>query len=759
MKFSKTIFAVCCFMLSQAAPAHGPFPVPLIGAPIPPVPGLVDGADPIVVNKDMAIALGKALFWDVNIGSDGMACASCHFHAGADNRVKNQISPGTLSPHPSGQTFDTLASGMGGPNHTLTASDFPLLQFADPLDNSSEMISVTDDAITSSGSFSGVFTGSSRFSGMNDDCIRSASPMFNVNGTGTRQTGPRNAPTVINAVFNHRNFWDGRANNIFNGVNNWGDRDPDAGVWVQVNRRTVKKQRLRLENSSLASQVVATALSQLEMTCSNRSIADIGRKVLLRQPLQHQKVHTNDSVFGPLNLNKPLNSAGELQAGLKTTYKTMIRKSFARKYWSYRRRGQFGAPAIGGTAYNQMEANFPMFMALAIQLYETTLVSDQAPIDTVARNPFSYKPTGLTESEVRGMETFTSLHCNICHAGPSLTAAAVVANSALVTPTPNAFYGPSHSLREFGPHAMGAGGFSASDAGITQFPNVVTRDISRMPAPSKLHDFGYFNTGVGDPNSDPGLGGLDDFGKPLSFSSQYVQYLIGNYQNIKDQAVKQVRSCQFIAPLAKDLGIEFNLHGMFTLSADREADGSREGLAEVSARSQNCRDDKMTFIPTVEAAITAFNNPADRKLIIAEQAAFKVPTLRNIELTGPYMHNGSMATLEQVVEFYTRGGNIVNNNMHNFIAPLSGLQTDSQRRADLVAFLKTLTDDRVRYEQAPFDHPELTIPNGHQGDDAFVKTGNPLSPALSKEEFITIPAVGANGTATALLPFEANLAP
>jgi hypothetical protein len=44
----------------------------------------------------------------------------------------------------------------------------------------------------------------------------------------------------------------------------------------------------------------------------------------------------------------------------------------------------------------------------------------------------------------------------------------------------------------------------------------------------------------------------------------------------------------------------------------------------------------------------------------AVNGAFKTPGLRNVELTGPYMHNGSMATLEQVVQFYNRGGNFEN---------------------------------------------------------------------------------------------------
>ena len=59
-----------------------------------PIPEPTD-LDVYVKDKEKAIALGKALFWDMQLGSDGAtACASCHFSAGADNRAKNQINPG-----------------------------------------------------------------------------------------------------------------------------------------------------------------------------------------------------------------------------------------------------------------------------------------------------------------------------------------------------------------------------------------------------------------------------------------------------------------------------------------------------------------------------------------------------------------------------------------------------------------------------------------------------------------------------------------
>ena len=73
----------------------------------------------------------------------------------------------------------------------------------------------------------------------------------------------------------------------------------------------------------------------------------------------------------------------------------------------------------------------------------------------------------------------------------------------------------------------------------------------------------------------------------------------------------------------------------------------------------------------------------------ADRALFKVPTLRNVGVTAPYMHDGSLPTLEDVVEHYNSGGK---NHPHksNLIKPL-GLTM--QEQADLVAFLKSLTDD------------------------------------------------------------------
>ncbi|HLF96254.1 MAG TPA: cytochrome c peroxidase [Methylococcaceae bacterium] len=750
MKLCGKFLLGSCLLWVQAALAHGPVPTSLIGVPVPPVPGLLDGPDPIVVDRDKAIALGKALFWDINVGSDGMACASCHFSAGADSRLKNPMNPGQKSLNPGGQTFDALGSGQGGPNHTVRLADFPLHEYANPFLRSSGLLRTSDDVVSSSGTFSGRFTGASRFGTSADECARSADPVFHVNGVGTRRVEPRNTPTVINAVFNHRNFWDGRANNVFNGSSIWGDRDPNAGVWVKVNARTAVKQRLHLENSSLASQAVGPGLSDSEMSCRQRSWPDIGRKLLLRQPLQYQKVHDEDSVFAPLGLT--VSTPANLRPGLNTTYKTLIAQAFNPKYWSYTRIGPFGGPA-GQTPYDQMEANFALFFGLAIQLYESTLVSDQAPID-LSRRDEEMRPIDLSTSALNGFDSFVLNHCNLCHAGPTLTAAAIQGNAALVAPGTGQFYGPPHSRIAFGPDALGlyAG---ARAAGISPYVNVVTRDRAKTGG-LRLMDFGFANTGVGDPNADPGLGGTDDFGNPLSFTSQYLQYLQNNPAGVRDGVVATVRSCQFIAPLA--VNTTSTNSSTFTVPDGIVQDGGRPG--EV-LRDENCPSAAHAYIPTPE---TAAANLSGQKMAHSDQGVFKIPSLRNVELTGPYMHNGGMATLEQVVEFYARGGNFDSIHKHNgtTIATLAGFDDPEfgpAMIADLVEFMKSLTDERVRYQKGPFDHPEIVIPHGHEGDEFGVNADNPLEASLAREEYLILPAVGANGSATPIPRFDERLAP
>src|SRR3954447_458104 len=135
MNVAQRVSAVFLFL----AVGHRGFGQP--GGPPPPLPGpnqnpgsLKRVSIPQPTNlgryvKDQAalVVLGKALFWDMQAGSDGrQACASCHFHAGADHRAQNQLSNPT---------------GVFSPNHVLTLDEYPFHLLSNPVDNRSAVVS------------------------------------------------------------------------------------------------------------------------------------------------------------------------------------------------------------------------------------------------------------------------------------------------------------------------------------------------------------------------------------------------------------------------------------------------------------------------------------------------------------------------------------------------------------------------------------------------------------------------------------------
>ena len=106
-----------------------------------------------VANRQLAIVLGKALFWDMQVGSDGKtACASCHFAAGADPRSKNQLSAG---PREAG----LAALQAKGLNRQLVPSDFPFHRLTDPRQAQSALVQSLSLVASSQGVFRENFSG------------------------------------------------------------------------------------------------------------------------------------------------------------------------------------------------------------------------------------------------------------------------------------------------------------------------------------------------------------------------------------------------------------------------------------------------------------------------------------------------------------------------------------------------------------------------------------------------------------------------
>ena len=88
---------------------------------------------------------------------------------------------------------------------------------------------------------------------------------------------------------------------------------------------------------------------------------------------------------------------------------------------------------------------------------------------------------------------------------------------------------------------------------------------------------------------------------------------------------------------------------------------------------------------------------------LADKGRFKPPSLRNIAITAPYMHDGSIETLEEVLDHYARGGRLIEDGPHagdgkdnpNKSALLNGFVMTEQEKQDLVAFLHALTDETL----------------------------------------------------------------
>ena len=623
---------------------------------------------PTQAAREAAIRLGKALFWDMQLGSDGVqACATCHYHAGVDVRTKNAVSPGLKA---GDSTFQVC-----GPNGTLTAAMFPFTRFANPDDRFTQMIYDVNDVAGSQGVHNTEFIDVPKPGVVVDLGILAPDTVFSVGGRNCRRVEPRNAPTVINAVFNFANFWDGRANNIFNGVNPFGE-SMGAEVFVTDAVAGMTMTTVQIPMASLASQAVGPPGSDFEMSFRGRTFSHIGKRLLALPPLAKQLVHPKDSVLGPLA--KP-------GKGLKTTYAQMIMAAFQDKWWNNTTqvvkfevipeyyhapdqndpRGYYyenGVPSIlpkpaqlPTDQFTQMEANFSLFFGLAIQLYEATLVSDDSPFDRFQEGD----DFAMSQSAQAGLNTFLTntepgvvgASCLNCHGGPEFTNASV-----------------TH---------VGATNFGAS------LPEGLLERMVMGDAGGAFYDAGYYNIGIRPTEDDLGRGGTDPFGYPLSFSGRAL--LVDNGT---------------VLPFA------------------------------------------VPPLPNPGGGPAPVPNPLQRAAV---NGAFKVPTLRNVELTGPYFHNGGAATLLQVVKHYVRGGSFNERNIADLdpdIEAIPALQGNALAQRQLVDFLMSLTDERVRYEKAPFDHPELFIPNGAPGNTKIVAGRNGQA---FDGEIRRLPAVGAAG--------------
>jgi hypothetical protein len=312
-------------------------PVEPLTGKSPPAPPAA-AYDAIVQDTRALVVLGKALFWDSGVGSRGdLACASCHFHAGADPRTTNQLNPGLLVLPEADPSFGSTSAGLtgsgakAGPNYALRPGDFPFHRLSDPDNRNSAVEYDTNDVASSAGAYDEGFIspkGQVTIRGRRTDlCGATLDAVFHVAAGDTRKVAPRNTPTTVNTAFMRRNFWDGRASNVFNGVDPFGRatvaNDPTARI-VVLQGTTPVLRSLELPNMSAASQAVGPPLSNFEMACAGRGFAAIGRRLLNRQALAGQAVAADDGVLG--RVRSPTGK------GLSDSYDKLVGKAFRPVY-------------------------------------------------------------------------------------------------------------------------------------------------------------------------------------------------------------------------------------------------------------------------------------------------------------------------------------------------------------------------------------------------------------------------------------------
>ncbi len=189
----------------------------------------------------------------------------------------------------------------------------------------------------------------------------------------------------------------------------------------------------------------------------------------------------------------------------------------------------------------------------------------------------------------------------------------------------------------------------------------------------------------------------------ISASSPYDRYLyVGDDQAISDSA-KRGETLFFSEPLSC-----FRCHSGFNFSDATDFDGRREG--EIKFHNTGLYNIAGEFsYPSPNLGIYEFTKRPE------DVGKFKAPTLRNIALTAPYMHDGSVSTLDAVLDHYSAGGRTLVDSANageGFHNPnkdplVKGFHLTAADRADLLAFLQCLTDETVLHDRR-FADPRAT---------------------------------------------------
>jgi cytochrome c peroxidase len=186
----------------------------------------------------------------------------------------------------------------------------------------------------------------------------------------------------------------------------------------------------------------------------------------------------------------------------------------------------------------------------------------------------------------------------------------------------------------------------------------------------------------------------------ISGRSPYDRYHFDRDDAAIPAAAKRGERLFFSQPLSC-----FRCHNGFTFSGAADFEGRRDREPEFHNTGLYNLAGALSYPAPNTGLYGVTKKPED-------VGKFKAPTLRNVAVTAPYMHDGSIATLEEVLDHYAAGGRTITDGPHRGVgrdnpnkSPIvRGFAVTAEEKRDVIAFLQTLTDDKLR------DNPTLANP-------------------------------------------------
>ena len=224
---------------------------------------------------------------------------------------------------------------------------------------------------------------------------------------------------------------------------------------------------------------------------------------------------------------------------------------------------------------------------------------------------------------------------------------------------------------------------------MDQNPALLLTELKAIPEYSRRFDEAFKGTGGSAVTLDNIASAIAAFERTIaSVNSPFDRYAAGDRSAMNDSAVRGLNLFRSVSTRC------FECHELPTFAM---------------------KEYKVLGVPSLGDP-TKVDDDRGRAAIVpgaSVERAFRVPTLRNVTKTAPYMHNGSLKTLDEVLEFYAKGGGLGRGyKLDNVDDKIRKFDLTPDEKADLTAFLEALTDESMLPEVPKQVPSGLPVPKG-----------------------------------------------